>query len=169
MKVIYLLFPLYLFSYSAYSIDFYVWYDEEGVKHVSNIPRDCITPEKTVDINCAPRGPSDEVRRTRNEYNKLKQLKADYDALLKEHKHVAAKGDPSAPLQLLSIRWDIDLLKKDIAVQEKVAIESGGGTSADVSKAQTDRLIRYIDDEIEIETQHGNMNKRWEAEERANR
>jgi len=169
MKVINLLLPLYLFSYSAYSIDFYVWYDEEGVKHVSNVPRHCITPEKTVDLNCIPEGPTNEVRRARTEDSKLRELIADYDALLKEHKRVAAKGEPGAPLQLLSFKWEIKRLQDDIVAQEEVAIESNGGDVADVARAKTVRWISYIDDEVAIETQKGKMRKRWEAEERANR
>jgi len=48
MKVIYILLPLYLFTYSAYSIELYVWHDENGVKHISMIPREGFNSDGTV-------------------------------------------------------------------------------------------------------------------------
>jgi hypothetical protein len=34
--------------------DFYVWHDEDGIKHVSNVPRECITKDRKVIQNCQP-------------------------------------------------------------------------------------------------------------------
>jgi len=41
-----------IISSNSVNAEFYIWHDENGIKQVSNIPRDCILENKTVRMGC---------------------------------------------------------------------------------------------------------------------
>ena len=42
---------------SLVSAESFIWYVEEGYKHISNVPKECITKKKTINLKCQIRIP----------------------------------------------------------------------------------------------------------------
>ncbi|MCI0400726.1 MAG: DUF4124 domain-containing protein [Gammaproteobacteria bacterium] len=133
-----------LFGVFSASYALYVWVDEDGVKHVSTVPRSCITPQKTVKLSCMPTTPSQEATLQREAERARRAAKAEYEGLLEEEERLKAeraavlsrlKGEPISRNDLANAHEVADAL---------FAIEAELDEFYDVKERESRREARAI-------------------------
>lgn len=134
-----------LFAVCCNSHALYVWVDSEGVKHISTVPRSCITREKTVRIECMPTSPSQEARLQREAERARRTAEAEYQKLLDEKERVEA--DRTAVFRRLktaTITYE-DLTEARVVGDELFAIEEKLDKFYDEPDQETRREARAIE------------------------
>lgn len=162
-KIIIILAAALTLYYRYANAEFYIWYDEKGVKHVSNIPKNCITDEKTVALNCSPAAPSEAERQERAVENqlradeaKLSDLKKEYESLLNKYRTTARRGGNEidefgnfeiSPVTLFIIKQELGILSHDIDRMEERMIRERDGN---VGRFLGERYMQRVNEEIEM-------------------
>jgi len=59
---------------------FYVWYEEDGTKHISNVPRHCISEHKTISFTCQVTLSKADVEKQASAWNESQSLPVNKDA-----------------------------------------------------------------------------------------